>query len=65
MRERSGLLLLGLLANLLLIPVITFYLLLDWDNLVAKIDSLLPRDHAPVIRRVPNDIPLTWAASGR
>lgn len=45
-----------------LVPVITFYLLLDWDNLVAKIDSLLPRDHAPVIRRLATQIDGTLAS---
>lgn len=39
----SGLSLLGWLANLLLIPVVTFYLLRDWDILVARIRELLPR----------------------
>lgn len=34
----------------LVVPVVTFYLLLDWDRMMAVIDGLLPRDHAPVIR---------------
>jgi len=36
------------LANLILVPVVTFYLLRDWDLLVAKIHSLLPRRIEPV-----------------
>ncbi|WP_205340680.1 AI-2E family transporter [Denitrificimonas caeni] len=39
----SGLAFLGWLANMLLIPVVTFYLLRDWDGLVAKLRGLLPR----------------------
>ena len=39
----SGLAILGWLANLFLIPVLTFYLLRDWDHLVAGIQRLLPR----------------------
>ncbi|MFQ6576321.1 AI-2E family transporter [Pseudomonas sp. UM16] len=39
----SGLALLGWLANLVLIPVVSFYLLRDWDLMMAKISSLLPR----------------------
>lgn len=39
----SGLALLGWLANLVLIPVVSFYLLRDWDLMMAKIRSLLPR----------------------
>jgi predicted PurR-regulated permease PerM len=41
---------------LLVVPVVAFYLLLDWDHLVARIDSLLPRDHAPVVRQIAREI---------
>jgi predicted PurR-regulated permease PerM len=37
------------LANLILVPVVTFYLLRDWDLLVAKVRDLLPRRIEPVI----------------
>lgn len=39
----SGTALLVLITNLLLIPVITFYLLRDWDRLVAWIRGQIPR----------------------
>ncbi|MGN8276980.1 AI-2E family transporter [Pseudomonas sp. SMN5] len=39
----SSLALIGWLANLVLIPVVAFYLLRDWDLMMAKIRSLLPR----------------------
>jgi predicted PurR-regulated permease PerM len=39
----SSLALIGWLANLVLIPVVGFYLLRDWDVMMAKIRSLLPR----------------------
>lgn len=45
--SRSGALLAEWLMNLVLIPVITFYLLRDWDELVAKFHNLLPRRVAP------------------
>ncbi len=45
----SGLVLLQWLANLVLIPVVTFYLLRDWDILVARFRELLPRSHADTI----------------
>ncbi|HXH03085.1 MAG TPA: AI-2E family transporter [Candidatus Competibacteraceae bacterium] len=48
----SGAVLLGWLANLLLIPVITFYLLRDWDVLVGHIRDLLPRRIEPVVSRL-------------
>ncbi len=41
--SRSGLVLLGWFANLVLIPVLTFYLLRDWDLLMARIHELIPR----------------------
>jgi len=45
----SGMAVVALFANLVLIPVVTFYLLRDWDTLVARIDELLPRKSQPVI----------------
>ncbi len=45
----SGLAVLGWLANLVLIPVVTFYLLRDWDRLVARIRELLPRGVEPTV----------------
>ncbi len=41
---------------LLVVPVVAFYLLLDWDHMIDRIDSLLPRDHAPVVRRLAREI---------
>lgn len=32
-------------ANLFLVPVVTFYLLRDWDKLIEKIHALIPRRH--------------------
>ncbi|MFW5654659.1 MAG: AI-2E family transporter [Roseicyclus sp.] len=43
-------------------PVVAFYLLLDWDRMVARIDDLLPRDHAPVIRQLAREIDRTLAS---
>lgn len=45
-----------------IVPVVAVYLLLDWDNMVARIDELLPRDHAPVIRQLARDIDKTLAS---
>jgi len=41
--SHSGLILAGWIANFLLMLVVTFYLLRDWDSLVAKIHALIPR----------------------
>jgi len=45
----SGFVVAGWAANLFLIPVITFYLLRDWDRLVDYIHDLLPRDIEPTV----------------
>ncbi len=39
----SSLAMVGFMANLVLIPVVTFYLLRDWDVLMAHLRDLLPR----------------------
>lgn len=49
---QSGVLLVAWLANMLLIPVVTFYLLRDWDVMVARIREMLPRKSEPVISRL-------------
>lgn len=46
----QGLALANLLSLIFITPVVAFYLLRDWDRLVARLDGLLPRDHAGVIR---------------
>lgn len=49
---RSGLAIIGVGVAVVLVPVVTFYLLRDWDKLVAHIDGLLPREAQPTIRRL-------------
>lgn len=53
--SQSGLVLLAWLTNLLLIPVLTFYLLRDWDRLMARIREILPRPWEPAIVEVTRD----------
>ncbi|MGH8595571.1 MAG: AI-2E family transporter, partial [Gammaproteobacteria bacterium] len=48
--------LLGWLTFLLLVPVVTFYLLRDWDILVRNIDDLLPRRIEPRVRKIVQEI---------
>jgi predicted PurR-regulated permease PerM len=71
-RERGGQLLetaltsaaslINVVVLLVIVPVVSVYLLLDWDNMVARIDQLLPRDHAPTIRALAGDIDKTLAS---
>ncbi|MBD9527979.1 AI-2E family transporter [Paracoccus sp. PAR01] len=46
----------SMLALIVIVPVVAFYLLLDWDHMVARLDELLPREHAPTIRRLAHEI---------
>lgn len=50
--SRSGVALVGWLANLVLIPVVTFYLLRDWDVLVERIHALVPRRYEGTAARL-------------
>ncbi len=50
--SRSGMTVLAWGANLMLIPVVTFYLLRDWDILVARIHELIPRRAEAVVARL-------------
>lgn len=52
----------NVLVLVFLVPVVTFYLLMDWDRMVAEIDRLLPRDHAPAVRELASQIDRTLAA---
>ncbi len=49
---QRGLALFNFGSLVLVTPLVVFYLLVDWNDMVSKIDSWLPRDHAPTIRRL-------------
>ncbi len=46
---------------IVVVPVVAFYLLLDWDMMVARVDAMLPLDHAPVIRKLAVEINMVLA----
>lgn len=46
----GGQAILGLVSLLVLTPVVAFYMILDWDRMVAKLDSWLPLVHRDTIR---------------
>ena len=52
----------NILVFLVVAPVVAFYLLLDWDRMVARIDDLLPRDHVHTIRHLAKEIDRTLAS---
>jgi predicted PurR-regulated permease PerM len=41
---------------IIVVPVVAFYLLLDWDHMVARIDKLVPRDHQATVRQLGREI---------
>lgn len=52
----GGLALFNLLSLLVVTPIVAFYLLRDYDRMVEKVDSWLPRQHAATIRTIMTDI---------
>jgi predicted PurR-regulated permease PerM len=54
--KTGGLVLLGIVINVAMIPVVMFYLLRDWGKLVAKVDELLPRRWVPKVRTIAREI---------
>ena len=47
---KGGLAIFNVLSLVLISPVVAFYLLRDWDLIIAKIDSWLPEKTGPVVR---------------
>ncbi len=57
----GGVAFVNLMSLLIITPVVAFYLLRDWDDLVERIDGWLPRKHAPVIRELAKQVDETLA----
>lgn len=52
----------NLIFLVVVVPVVALYMLLDWDRMIARIDDLLPRDHAGTIRHLAREIDRTLAS---
>ena len=52
----SAMTVINALVFIVVVPVVAFYLLLDWDRMVTHIDDWLPREHRQVIRRLAREI---------
>ncbi len=52
----SGKTLIDVVALFVVTPVVAFYMLLDWDRMVSKIDQLVPRDHLYTVRGIATDM---------
>ncbi len=42
-------------------PVVAFYMILDWDDMIETVDSWLPRDHLEQLRSLARDIDVVLA----
>ena len=53
---QSGIALLNLVSLLFVTPIVTFYMLRDWDRMVARIAASVPPDYLPTVRRLAGEI---------
>jgi len=60
--SRGGMAVAALITNLVLIPVVTFYLLRDWDLLIRAVHDLLPRNMEAGVSRMASDVDEVLAA---
>ena len=58
---QSGLTLINALGLMIVTPVVAFYLLLDWDKMVQRVDELLPRAYRDEVRYVFGEIDIAMA----
>jgi len=54
--KAGGTLLLAIVINIALIPVVMFYLLRDWNKIVARVDDLVPRRWRRRVRTIAGEI---------
>ena len=52
----GGLAIVNLISLLVVTPIVIFYMLNDWDRMVARVDGWLPREHVNTLRGLATDI---------
>ena len=52
----SGKTLIDIAGLFVITPVVAFYMLLDWDRMIARVDSWVPRDHLGTVRKIALDV---------
>ncbi|MBC2773500.1 AI-2E family transporter [Rhizobium sp. AQ_MP] len=57
----SGKALLDIASLLVVTPVVAFYLLLDWDHMIEKVDSWVPRNQVATVRKLATELDSTIA----
>ncbi len=53
---QSGVALLNFVALIFVTPIVTFYMLRDWDRMAAKVRSLVPPEHVTTFERLVDEI---------
>ncbi|WFU10067.1 AI-2E family transporter [Rhizobium sp. CB3090] len=52
----SGKALVNIISLMIVTPVVAFYILLDWDRMIAKVDAWIPRDHVSTVRQIAREV---------
>jgi predicted PurR-regulated permease PerM len=52
----SGLAIINIVSLFVVAPVVAFYMLLDWDRMVATVDGWVPREHVATVRAIASEI---------
>ncbi|MGM4909047.1 AI-2E family transporter [Rhizobium sp. 768_B6_N1_8] len=52
----SGKAIVDVISLLVITPVVAFYILLDWDRMVAKVDQWVPRDYVNDVRQIAREM---------
>lgn len=58
---KSGMAIIGFLTFLMLMPIVAFYLLIDWSRVTGKISDLMPKKNAKKINNILSDIDASLA----
>jgi predicted PurR-regulated permease PerM len=58
---KSGMAIIGVISFMALMPIVAFYLMIDWSRFTGKIFSLLPQKNAGKIKNILSDIDCSLA----
>ncbi|WP_295808599.1 AI-2E family transporter [uncultured Nitratireductor sp.] len=57
----SGVAIVNVASLFVVTPVVAFYMLLDWDHMIEKVDNWVPRNHVETVRQIARDINVATA----
>lgn len=52
----GGLALVNIVSLMVITPIVAFYLLVDWDEMIATVDGWVPREHVETVRALGREI---------